>query len=384
MFRHLPLAVAASLLTASLSAVAHDPAQHSVARDFKNWSVVCDNANRCIAEGGNDDIDDTRTSMIVRLTRDAGPDAHPSLEIFASAPVDLRTARADSQPFDAVPAEWHAVAKTRDQDDDVYPFHIRTSDPTTVDAWLTVSHNAQMLNFGDPAAAQTPRVSLSGLNAALLLIDDTQGRIGTVSALLRKGTRPASSVPAAPALPPAPVPAPPVADLTPAEQRPLVDAVFDKFAASVKRCAADADDEMPMSDRRKTGSAIAISATDALVSLPCQTSSAYNHTDLWYRVHRTAPYAPAPLNFGEYASAGLDTASFANQLTQARYDSTHAMLSSLDRVRSAGDCGSSASWVFDGKRFVLNDVAMHGACNGLFVDQWPRLYRTAGARDDPR
>jgi hypothetical protein len=55
------------------------------------------------------------------------------------------------------------------------------------------------------------------------------------------------------------------------------------------------------------------------------------------------------------------------------------MLSSLDRVRSAGDCGSSASWVFDGRRFVLNDVAMHGACNGLFQDQWPRLYRTAGS-----
>jgi len=383
MFRHLPLAVAVTLLTASLSAVAHGPAQHSVARDFKNWSVVCDNANRCIAEGGNDDIDDTRTSMIVRLTRDAGADARPALEIFASAPLDLRTARADNQPFDAVPAEWHAVAKTGDEDD-VYPFHIRTSDPTTVDAWLTMSHNAQRVSFGDPAAAQTPRVSLSGLNAALLLIDDTQGRIGTITALLRKGTRPASSVPAAPILPPAPVPAPRVADLTSAEQRPLVDAVLDKFGGNVKRCAADAGDEMSTRDRRKTASAIAISATDAIVSIPCQTGSAYNHTDLWYRVHRSAPYAPTPLDFGEHASAGLDPASFANQLTEASYDPAHAMLSSLDRVRGAGDCGSSASWVFDGRRFVLNDVAMHGACNGLFQDQWPRLYRTAGPTDTPR
>lgn len=384
MFRHLPLAVALTLFTASLSAAARDPAQHSVARDFKNWSVVCDNANRCVAEGGNDDIDDTRTSMIVRLTRDAGPDARPSLEIFASAPLDLRTARADGQPFDAVPAEWHAVAGAGDEGDDVYPFRIRTSDPTTVDTWLTLSHNAQRVSFGDPAAAQTPRVSLSGLNAALLLIDDTQGRIGTVTALLRKGTRPASSVPAAPALPPAPVPAPRVADLTPAEQRPLVDAVFDRFEGNVKRCAADAGDEMSAHDRRKMASAIAISATDAIVSIPCQTSSAYNHTDLWYRVHRAAPYAPMPLNFGEHASAGLDPASFANQLTEASYDPARAMLSSLDRVRGAGDCGSSASWVFDGRRFVLNDVAMHGACNGLFQDQWPRLYRTAGSTDNPR
>ncbi len=383
MFRHLPLAVALTLLTTSLSAAARDPAQHSVARDFKNWSVVCDNANRCVAEGGNDDIDDTRTSMIVRLTRDAGPDARPSLEIFASAPLDLRTARADGQPFDAVPAEWHAVAGAGDEDDDVYPFRIRTTDPTTVDTWLTLSHNARMVSFGDPAAAQTPRVSLSGLNAALLLIDDTQGRIGTVTALLRKGTRPASSVPAAPALPPAPVPAPRVADLTPAEQRPLVGEVFDRFEGNVKRCATDAGDEMSAHDRRKTASAIAISATDAIVSIPCQTSSAYNHTDLWYRVHRTAPYAPTPLNFGEHASAGLDPASFANQLTEASYDPAHAMLSSLDRVRGAGDCGSSASWVFDGRRFVLNDVAMHGACNGLFQDQWPRLYRTAGSTDNP-
>jgi len=384
MFRHLPLAVAITLLTASLSATARDPAQHSVARDFKNWSVVCDNANRCVAEGGNDDIDDTHTSMIVRLTRDAGADAQASLEIFASAPLDLRTARADGQPFDAVPAEWHAVARTGSEDADVYPFHIRTNDPTTVDAWLTRSRNAQMVSFGDPAAKQTPRVSLSGLNAALLLIDDTQGRIGTVTALLRKGTRPASSVPAAPALPPAPVPAPRVADLTPAEQRPLVDAVFDKFSGNVKRCVADAGDEMSALDRRKTASAIAISTTDAIVSIPCQTSSAYNHTDLWYRVHRSAPYAPTPLDFGEHASAGLDAASFTNQLTEASYDPSRAMLSSLDRVRSAGDCGSSASWVFDGRRFVLNDVAMHGACNGLFQDQWPRLYRTAGSIDNSR
>lgn len=384
MFRHLPFAVAVILLTTSLSAAAREPAQHPVARDFRNWSVVCDNANGCVAEGGNDDIDDTRISMIVRLARDAGPDARPSLEIFASAPLDLRTARADGQPFDAVQAEWHAVAKTGDEDDDVYPFHIRTRDPATVDAWLTMSHNAQVLGFGDPADTRTPRISLSGLNAALLLIDDTQGRIGTVTALLRKGAKPASAVPAAPALPPAPVPAPRVADLTPAEQRPLVDAVFDRFGGSVKRCAADAGDAMSAPDRRKAASATAISTTDAIVSIPCQTSSAYNHTDLWYRVHRSAPYAPTPLDFGENASAGLDPASFSNQLTEAIYDRAHATLSSLDRVRSAGDCGSSASWVFDGRRFVLNDVAMHGACNGLFQDQWPRLYRTAGSTENPR
>ncbi|WP_446900671.1 DUF1176 domain-containing protein [Burkholderia sp. YIM B11467] len=377
MSHRLSLALAALLVTSPLAAQARPLSRPPVERDFKSWSVVCDNGNRCIAESHADDIDDARTSLILRVTRDAGPDAQALLDIFASAPLDLRTARVDGRPFDAMPAQWHASGdKTND---DVHPFRIRTSDPATVAAWLAAARNAQLLSFGDPASAQTARTPLSGLNAALLLIDDTQGRVGTVTALLRPGTRPASSVPAAPALPPAIAPAPPVADLPAAEQRPLVDAVLAKFGSDVKQCAADVEDEMSAGDRRKMSRAVAISADEALVAIPCQTSSMYNHTDLWYRVRRTAPYAPTAMNFGENANAGLDSASSANELTEAGYDSANATLSSKVRLRSAGDCGSTASWIFDGRRFVLHDIATHGTCNGLFQDQWPRLYRRADA-----
>ncbi|WP_419687703.1 DUF1176 domain-containing protein [Burkholderia theae] len=377
MSHRLSLALAALLVTSPLAAQARPLARPPVERDFKSWSVVCDNGNRCIAESHADDIDDARTSLILRVTRDAGPDAPASLDIFASAPLDLRTARVDGRPFDAMPAQWHASGdKTND---DVHPFRIRTSDPATVAAWLAAARNAQLLSFGDPASAQTARTPLSGWSAALLLIDDTQGRVGTVTALLRPGTRPASSVPAAPALPPAIAPAPPVADLSAAEQRPLVDAVLAKFGSDVKQCAADVEDEMSAGDRRKMSRAVAISADEALVAIPCQTSSMYNHTDLWYRVRRTAPYAPTAMNFGENANAGLDSASSANELTEAGYNSANATLSSKVRLRSAGDCGSTASWIFDGRRFVLHDIATHGTCNGLFQDQWPRLYRRADA-----
>ncbi|MDR8730971.1 DUF1176 domain-containing protein [Burkholderia pseudomultivorans] len=383
MFRRLSLAIAATLLAPSLAAHAHQSAQQSINRNFRNWSVVCDNTRRCIAESGGDDID-SRTGLIVRLTRDAGPDAPASLELFATAPLDLQAARVDGRPFDMMPARWQASdsnANTR-----LYPFHARTHDAATIDAWLAASRNAQTLSFGDPASASasasTPSLSLAGLNAALLLIDDAQGRIGTVTALLRKGGRPAVAVPAAPTLPAAPTPAPPAARLSAAEQRPLVDAVLAKFGGDVKRCAADMEDEMSPQDRRKTSQATSLSADDALVSIPCQTSSMYNHTDLWYRVRRSPPYAPTPVDFGENANAGLDSASFVNELTQASYDPADATLSSIVRLRSAGDCGSSASWIFDGRRFVLSDVAINGTCNGMFPDQWPRLYRTAGATDN--
>ncbi|WP_206514395.1 DUF1176 domain-containing protein [Burkholderia cenocepacia] len=371
------LALAALLTASPIITQARPLSRPPVEREFKSWSVVCDNGNRCIAESHADDIDDARTGLILRVTRDAGPDAQPSLDVYASAPVDLRTARVDGRPFDAMPAQWHAVG---DKSDDVArPFRIRTNDPATVAAWLAASRNAQLLSFGDPASAQTARTPLSGLNAALLLIDDTQGRVGTTTALLRPGNRPASSVPAAPALPPAVVPAPAVADLPAGGQRPLVDAVLAKFGDDIKQCAADVEDEMSAGDRRKASRAVAISADEALVAIPCQTSSMYNHTDLWYRVRRTAPFTPTAMNFGENANAGLDSASFANELTEAGYDRTRATLSSKVRLRSAGDCGSTASWIFDGRRFLLSDIATHGTCNGLFDDQWPRLYRRADA-----
>ncbi|MDS0857553.1 DUF1176 domain-containing protein [Burkholderia pseudomultivorans] len=379
MFRRLSLAIAATLLAPSLTAHAHQSAQHSIDRNFRNWSVVCDNTRRCIAESGGDDLD-SRTGLVVRLTRDAGPDAQASLELFATAPLDLHAARVDGRPFDVAPTHWQA--SDNNANDRTYPFHFRTDDAATIDAWLGASRNAQTLSFGDPASAATPSLSLSGLNAALLLIDDTQGRIGTVTALLRKGGRPAAAVPAAPALPAAPTPAPPAARLSAAERRPLVDAVLAKFGGDVKRCAADMEDEMSPQARRQASQATSLSADEALVSIPCQTSSMYNHTDLWYRVRRSPPYAPTPVDFGENANAGLDSASFVNELTQASYDPADATLSSLVRLRSAGDCGSSASWIFDGRRFVLSDVATNGTCNGMFPDQWARLYRTAGATEN--
>ncbi|MCR5898910.1 DUF1176 domain-containing protein, partial [Burkholderia sp. HAN2018] len=202
MSHRLSLAIAALLAVSPIVAQARPLTRPPVERDFKNWSVVCDNVNRCIAESHADDIDDSRTSIILRVTRDAGPDAQASLALYSSAPLDLRTARADGRPFDAMAAQWHAFGGKPD-DDEAHPFRIRTDDPATVAAWLTAARNAQLLSFGDPASAQTARTPLTGLNAALLLIDDTQGRVGTTTALLRPGNRPASSVPAAPALPPA-------------------------------------------------------------------------------------------------------------------------------------------------------------------------------------
>ncbi|EKS9794593.1 DUF1176 domain-containing protein [Burkholderia cepacia] len=386
MSHRLSLAIAALLAVSPIVAQARPLARPPVERDFKNWSVVCDNGNRCIAESHADDIDDARTRLILRVTRDAGPDAQASLDLYATVPLDLRTARVDGRPFDAAPAQWQASG---DKNDDAPSYwtraRMRTSDPATVAAWLAATRNGQLLSFGDPASAHTARTPLSGLSAALLLIDDTQGRVGTVTALLRPGTRPASSVPAAPALPPAVVPAPlPAAAVSAAERGPLVDAVLAKFGGDVKQCAADVEDEMSASDRRKASFAYAISADEALVSIPCQTSSLYNHTDLWYRVRRTAPFTPTAMNFGENANAGLDSASFANELTDAGYATIGAMLSSKVKLRSAGDCGSTATWIFDGRHFMLSDIATHGTCNGLFDDQWPRLYRRADAAASPR
>ncbi|WP_163335291.1 DUF1176 domain-containing protein, partial [Enterobacter hormaechei] len=75
-------------------------------------------------------------------------------------------------------------------------------EPTAVTRALEAMGQGRALRFGKQSpAADAPAVSLAGLAAALRFIDEAQGRQDTVTALLVKGTKSASAVPAAPAMP---------------------------------------------------------------------------------------------------------------------------------------------------------------------------------------
>jgi hypothetical protein len=369
-------AVASTETTAAATATA-TPAKGpwSYYRSFKDWEVACDNVKRCIAVGALDND----TNLVVWLTREAGPDGAMSLRMAAAKPADAAQMRIDGRPFDATPAKWKALPN---QPDSPYPSRFATDDAAVVSAWVEAAKNATALSFGDPARADTPKTSLAGLSAALLAIDAAQGRVGTVTAWVRKGTANAASVPAAAPLPVAPRAAPPAAALPPAEAKRLITATSTQFRADIKKCASDDDDSDPdaQAQRRSDNSAAALSDKEALVTLACDESGAYNHTSLWYRVQRAAPYRAAPVDFGANASAGIGSsdspAPAKNELSDAAFDASSGQLESLTRVRSLGDCGDVTRWIFDGSAFVLKEERTEGSCVGLDNGEWPWLYRT--------
>ncbi|WP_156162435.1 DUF1176 domain-containing protein [Burkholderia sp. MSHR3999] len=362
------LACALCAISSTLAA-AGSKSDQSYVRDFKSWEVVCDNVKRCVAEGA----DDNDPSLVAWLWRDAGPDDLVKLQVAADKPFSADQMRLDGRPFRIDPSKskaWH------DENVQTYPYRLATEDASVVAAWVEAARDAGTMSFGAPAATDAPRISLAGLSAALLAIDDVQGRVGTVTAWRRKGAAPTSSVPAAMTLPIV-GPAKPGPDLSTAEQRRLVNATYARFRADVDRCDGGLDDPDDKNAPRQGSAAVALSASEALVSLGCGDSTAYNDTSLWCRVNRQTPFSAKRLDLGENTGVGNnDDPRPRNALTGAGYDSSRGELVSFERVRSVGDCGASTTWIFDGAKFVLAEKRFQGACSGLFMDDWPWLYRT--------
>jgi hypothetical protein len=69
------------------------------------------------------------------------------------------------------------------------------------EALVAMLRGGRVLEVRDAAGANLGRISLAGASAAMLYMDERQRRLDTVTALVRRGARPASAVPAPPAVP---------------------------------------------------------------------------------------------------------------------------------------------------------------------------------------
>ena len=65
-----------------------------------------------------------------------------------------------------------------------------------------------------------------------------------------------------------------------------------------------------------------------------------------------------------------------DSFTNADFDPATATLSQYAKGRGVADCGVSASWRFDGERFVLKAYALLDRCGGVQPGDWIDLWRT--------
>jgi len=325
----------------------------SETRQFKDWRASCGNDGTCWAFGFAPEFE----AGWVRIKMEAGPAARPQLMFgywpdSAVTPTDEISLEVDGVNYQGTP--------TSDSDPE-QPISSVQNSAGLIDA---MARGRSMFIHGSSVRV----ISLSGASAAMLWIDEKQQRLGTQAALIRRGDRPASDVPAAPVLP--------VVAIAPPTDQTGMDAEGETLPAAlrnrpeVRACLEDS----VQPDVSKTGMAFRLDAQTELYAVPCG-SGAYNLTHYWYLTGR-AGQNPRPAALVGTAGPGADPA-WADQATiNGEYDPKTRRLLSFARGRGLGDCGTIQSWAWIGDTFALIEERSMGDCAGVPADLWPITWRT--------
>jgi hypothetical protein len=319
-----------------------------VQKEFRDWVVTCDNLRSCIAEGANKD----NATLIVRFGREAGPRGTVSMTIYGSPnSSDAMQLQLDGKPLRVTKEDWYSDGTDDDQS-------FETDNQGEIHTLIDALRNGHALTSGEA------KTSLDGLSAALLLIDDVQGRIDTDSAWIRRGDKLPDAVPAAPTAPvvvahPYHGPA-----LTKTESAAVTAAALAQSKQdSNADCDLDASEDTPNTEADR------LDEHDALVMVECY-RGAYQSG---YRMFRVPIAQPAKVRMIVLPSIPGQQAE--DILTDAEYDAAKGTLKHFAKGRGIGDCGESAQWTFDGRDFVLAAMASEPRCPGILLD-FPVLWRS--------
>ncbi|MDO9224067.1 MAG: DUF1176 domain-containing protein [Caulobacter sp.] len=344
------LAVVAALGSGNVLARSEE---NRLTTDFQDWIVGCDNARACTAIGLAAGDEAGGVGPHLYITRGAGPNDAPRVEIgvgFSEEADSLKNGDIiDILVEGPRPLRFNATLRQAGEYEipqlalaatDTPRFMAALKDGTRV----RLSHEATDLHA----------VSLSGSSAALRWVDDRQKRAGTVTALVARGPKPASAVPAAP-----PAPVVRLAPRLSQANLPTTLPAALRNRDDVKLCS----EEYAIDDIR--GPNIErLSDKDYLWQIPCG-AGAYNFTALFIISHRDGSAARSP-NF---------TPESPDQLVNGRYDPSTRLLKAFAKGRGVGDCGDEATWAWDGRAFRLIHHAVMETCMGVTSEHWVRLWR---------
>jgi Protein of unknown function (DUF1176) len=187
-------------------------------------------------------------------------------------------------------------------------------------------------------------------------MDEQQKRVGSVTALVAQGDKPASSLPA-------PQAAPVIHAAKPPSTKPP-----ETMPEAVRQAAAKADCDEPATADPIKGK---LDERTTLWGVLCS-RGAYKYTYAFY-LHRTGARTAAPVVFETPALHGA--AETDNQLTNPDFDDRAMTLSFFGKGRGLGDCGSLGRFVWDGRSFQLAAFSAMGSCRGVPLTDWPRAWR---------
>ncbi|KAB8188536.1 DUF1176 domain-containing protein [Lysobacter maris] len=336
------------VLMAALASSPSATTRPGVHFEHHDWLLACDNTGTCRAAGYQPGGGDLPVSVL--LTRHAGPG---------------QTVTAEVQIGDA----WDASGESAQE---AFPLTLRIDggDLGTVaaDGALSSPQTAALLG----ALARDTRIewiapggtvyplSDHGAAAVLLKMDETQGRLGTPGALMRKGTRDESQVPAARPMPVIDLPALDDAGiaLSPDEHTALLRELEAQLEPDACPSLSFGNDGNPVSDLSISG----LSNGKRLVSAHCWLA-AYNSGSAFWVINAEAPYGPVLVTTD------------GNEYYRGRIEAGH-------KGRGVGDCWGSRTWTWNGETFVGSHEQTTGLCRGFPGGAWSLPTLVSEVRED--
>lgn len=295
---------------------------------FKDWSVACDNTRHCEAAGFQAEEGEWQP-VSLWLARDAGP----------GTPVQARLSVLQEDGKDAGALSFKVGALTLrglKSDADL--------SAAQVNSLLPQLQNAAVAEVTNGKSAW--KLSLSGLKAALLKMDDLQGRIDTPGALVRKGQKPESAV-----LPALPAPVLEAVKLPPTKKE---DARLAAAIVKLIKKTEDCEGEI-MGAPADTG-ITRLSATQVLVTRECWRAAYQSGYGFWI-ANDKPPHDPRAVSLPSESKESMNDAMNA--------DFENGVLSSYGKGRGLGDCGNSMSWLWTAQGFKLLSAEVAPLCRGF-------------------
>lgn len=321
------------------------PQEPGSVRIFGDWAVGCDNGWHCEAISLPSEDWSIGNGYSITARQAGGPEGSHRIGIRVFEEYD-----GDSI---ALHIDGDHVGTAR-RSDDYMVFEFDPENAARIAGRIARGGEARLR---DTDGGDIDQISLAGSYAALLFIEDRQGRNGTVRASAAVGDEPASSIPAPPS--PPLVRAMPVAARHGASAEPLPLA-----EAEALHEARECDG---FGVRRTRNDSFVLSDAADLILISCS-DGAYNFSDIAF-VRRNGEVTPARFDrafaWGENSEIPL--------LVNAFWNAEANELSTYAKGRGIGDCGTAERFVWDGAMFRLVERREMNSCRGS--PHWITVWR---------
>lgn len=332
-------------------------------RTFRDWYASCDNGNACSAYTGSDN------GGFLLVRQGAGPQARPEVLVGASAFAGADTVEGMTLTIDGQAIRLDAGPR------DSMSYAVPSGQALAV---LEQLAGASTIRVGIDAT-QTD-LPTAGASAAFLWIDEKQGRLNTTTALIRRGSGAASTIPAPPVLPTVVVnPAVDQGNLAgandPGEQGDEAGITLPasiEALAEVRQCRQDTSYNEYL---QKAVMAGRLSAETELWGVPCD-SGAYN---AMYDFYVSGPNGtdPEKVLFPSWEPRERVEGDIVGEgLVNPVFDARTNTIRHFPRARGLGDCGIQQTWGWTDGGFVLTEERSMGNCWGMASNLWPTTWRT--------